>query len=52
MEEALLVFDDAPPVAGQRPGAEPDLRNDEVRAPEAAVPHGDLPSLVARTIRG
>jgi hypothetical protein len=39
-EQSLLVVDDAPPVAGERPDAESDLRHLEVTSAEAAVAHG------------
>ena len=44
VEQALLVLDDAPPVAGEGPDAEPDLGDLEVASTEAAVAHGELPS--------
>ena len=41
VRSSLLVVDDAPPVAGEGPGAEADLGDLEVALTEAAVAHGD-----------
>jgi hypothetical protein len=40
VQQPLLVLDDAPPVAGDRPGAEADLRDLELALTEAPIPQG------------
>ena len=52
VQQALLVVDDAPPVTGERPDAEPDLGDLEVAPTEAAVAHGGSFRPVAFAIAG